>query len=127
MFSVCLPKKFDLARLLLIVGQQGALHAEAYHRTRGDASFTRSRETLVLTALILVCSLAVTPDLSDCSQSNAVDTMYVPEQFANPATCFMHGQAYLAETSIGRDITQDERVKVVCVRSKSTTVGMSLK
>jgi hypothetical protein len=83
----------------------------------------------VLTALILVCSLAVTPDLSDCSRSNAVDTMYVPEpeQFANPATCFMHGQAYLAETALGRDISQDERVKVICVRSKSTTVGMSVK
>jgi hypothetical protein len=126
-FSFGLPKKFDLARLLLIVGQKGALHEEAYRPTRGDASFTRSRETLVLTALILVCSLAVTPDLSDCSQSNAVDTMYVPEQFAHPATCFMHGQAYLAETAIGRDISQDERVKVVCVRSKSTTVGMSFK
>jgi len=81
----------------------------------------------VLTALILVCSLAVTPDLSDCSQSNAVDTMYVPEQFANPATCFLHGQAYLAETAIGRDIAQDERVKVVCVHRKPTTVGMSLR
>ena len=81
----------------------------------------------MLTALILVCSLAVTPDLSDCSQSNAVDTMYVHDQFANPATCFMHGQAYLAETSIGRDMRQDERVKVVCVHNKSTTVGMSLK
>jgi hypothetical protein len=53
--------------------------------------------------------------------------MYVPEQFANPAACFMHGQAYLAETALGRDISQDERVKVVCVRSKSTTVGMSVK
>ena len=81
----------------------------------------------MLTALILVCSLAVTPDLSDCSQSNAVDAMYVPEQFANPATCFMHGQAYLAETSIGHDISQDERVKVVCVHRKPATVGMSLK
>jgi hypothetical protein len=39
----------------------------------------------------------------------------------------IHGQAYLAETAIGRDMSQDERVKVICVRSKSTTVGMSLK
>jgi len=71
----------------------------------------------VLTAMILVCSLAVTPDLAACSQSNAVHTMYVPEQFTNPVTCMMHGQTYLAETSIGQDISQDERVKVVCVRS----------
>ena len=29
--------------------------------------------------------------------------------------------------AIGRDISQDERVKVVCVHSKPTTIGMSLK
>jgi hypothetical protein len=71
----------------------------------------------VLTALILVCSLAHTPDLAACDISNAVHTLRVPEEFANPATCFMHGQAYLAETSIGQDVAQDERIKVVCVRS----------
>ncbi len=83
----------------------------------------------MLTAMILVCSLAVTPDLAACSQSNAVHTMYVPEQFANPVTCFMHGQAYLAETSIGQDIGQDERVKIVCVRSSrkaTASAGLSL-
>jgi hypothetical protein len=77
----------------------------------------------MLTALILICSLALTPDLSDCSQSNAY-TIYVPEQSANLATCSMHGQAYLAETPIG-ELGQDERVKVACVRSKTTTVGLS--
>ena len=75
----------------------------------------------MLTALILVCSLAATPDLAACSQSNAVHTMFVPEQFGNPVTCFMHGQAYLAETSIGQEIGQDERVKVVCVRNSSSS------
>ena len=51
--------------------------------------------------------------------------MFVPEQFGNPVTCVMHGQAYLAETSIGQEIGQDERVKIVCVRNASTarTVG----
>jgi hypothetical protein len=44
--------------------------------------------------------------------------MRVPTDFGNPATCFMHGQAYLAETSIGQEITADERVKVVCASSK---------
>ena len=42
--------------------------------------------------------------------------MPVPEAFANPVTCLMHSQAYLAETSLGRDLTENERVKVVCVR-----------
>ena len=51
--------------------------------------------------------------------------MFVPEQFGNPVTCVMHGQAYLAETSIGQEIGQDERVKIVCVRNASAarTVG----
>jgi hypothetical protein len=71
----------------------------------------------MLTAMILICSLATTPDLQSCTRETAVDTMRVPEAFANPATCFMHGQAYLAETSIGRELTENERVKVVCVRT----------
>lgn len=68
----------------------------------------------MLTALVLVCSLAVTPDLGDCNQSNAVDVMRVPDDFGNPATCFMHGQAYLAQTEIGRHLDKDQRVKVAC-------------
>ena len=71
----------------------------------------------MLTALILVCSLAATPDLSTCDKSNAIHSVRVPEEFANPATCLMHGQAYLAETSVGQEVTSDERTKVVCVRS----------
>jgi hypothetical protein len=73
----------------------------------------------MLTALILICSLETTPDIRYCSRDYAVDAMRVPESFANPATCFMHGQAYLADTSLGRDLTQNERVKVVCVRATS--------
>ena len=76
----------------------------------------------MLTALILICSLVSTPDLSNCSQSD-VYTIYVPEQSANPATCFMHGQAYLAETPIA-ELGQDERVKVACVRSKTTALSL---
>jgi hypothetical protein len=71
----------------------------------------------MLTALVLVCSLAATPDLHDCTQANAVDVVRVPGEFANPATCFMHGQAYLAETTLGRGLTADDRVKVMCSRS----------
>jgi hypothetical protein len=79
----------------------------------------------MLTALILICSLQSTPDLQSCTRETAVDTMRVPEAFANPATCFMHGQAYLAETSLGRDLTENERVKVVCVRTTAlpTAIG----
>jgi hypothetical protein len=82
----------------------------------------------MLTALILICSLATTPDLASCTRDNAVDVMRVPESFGNPATCFMHGQAYLADTSLGRDLAENDRVKVVCVRATAaapvlTTIG----
>jgi hypothetical protein len=72
----------------------------------------------MLTALVLVCSLTATPDLAACNRDNAVDVMRVPEEFGNPATCFMSGQAYLAQTEIGRDLSPDDRIKVVCMPSK---------
>ena len=65
----------------------------------------------MLTALILVCSLA-----------NALDVVYVPATFANPATCFMHGQAYLADSEMGRNLARNEAVKVVCVRSTTNRI-----
>jgi hypothetical protein len=30
--------------------------------------------------------------------------------------CAMRGQAFIAETSIGRELANDERIKVMCVR-----------
>jgi len=76
----------------------------------------------MLTALILICSLQTTPDIRSCTRDNAVDAMRVPESFSNPVTCFMHGQAYLADTSLGRDLSENERVKVVCVRAASASL-----
>ena len=72
----------------------------------------------MLTAIVLVCSLALTPDLHECNQSNATDVLRVPEEFGNPAMCFMHGQAYLAGISVGRQLAEDERVKVTCVPTR---------
>jgi len=71
----------------------------------------------MLTALVLICSVSVTPDLRDCTRDNAVDVMLTPIQHANPATCFLHGQAFLAATSIGRDLGETDRVKIVCARA----------
>ena len=70
----------------------------------------------MLMALILVCSLSVTPDLSACTRANAIDVVRAPAEFGNPATCFMHGQAYLAETEMGKNLGANERVKVICAR-----------
>jgi hypothetical protein len=72
----------------------------------------------MLTALILICSAAVTPDVRDCTRDNAMAVMRVPAKFGNPVTCFMHGQAYLAETSIGQALGSDDQIKVVCARTE---------
>jgi hypothetical protein len=76
-------------------------------------------ERTMLSALVLICSVALASDLRDCTRGNATAVMRVPAEFANPITCLMHGQAYLAQTSVGQEIGDDERVKVVCARSET--------
>ena len=78
----------------------------------------------MLTALVLICSTAITPDLRDCTRDNATAVVLVPVQSGNPATCFMHGQAYLAQTSIGQELGINDRVKVVCVRSETVDASI---
>jgi hypothetical protein len=73
----------------------------------------------MLSALVLICSLALAPDLRDCTRSNASAVMRVPAEFGNPVTCLMHGQAYLAQTSLGQELAEDERIKIVCARSET--------
>jgi hypothetical protein len=76
----------------------------------------------MLAALVLICSVVVTPDLRDCTRENAAVVMRVPAEFSNPGTCYMHGQAYLAETSLGND----DRIKVVCARSETVDASIQL-
>ena len=79
----------------------------------------------MLTALVLICSVVATPDIRDCTRANATAVLWVPAEFANPVTCVVHGQAYLAQTSLGEELRGDEQVKVVCARSEA--VGASLR
>lgn len=67
----------------------------------------------MLTALILICAASV----SDCTRDNAADVLRVPGEFALPVPCFLRGQAYLAETSIGQDLRPGDRVKIICSRT----------
>jgi hypothetical protein len=73
----------------------------------------------MLTALVLICSAAVAADPGDCTRSNANTVLRVPAVFTNPATCFMHAQAYLAGSSIGRELDADEQVRIICVPRES--------
>ena len=71
----------------------------------------------MLTALVLICSVVITPDLQACSDENAQSVIRVPTDDGSPVAC-LHGQTYLAETEIGQDLVADERVKVVCAPSQ---------
>jgi hypothetical protein len=72
----------------------------------------------MLTALILVCSLATISN--DCTRDNALDVVYVPD---SPAACMMRAQAYVANSSIGRDLPQNEAFKVICLRGSINRVN----
>jgi hypothetical protein len=72
----------------------------------------------MLTAFVLVCSLAITPELRDCDRGNAVGVLRLPEEVALPGGCLKLGSAYLAQTEMGRNLSEDERVKVLCIPSK---------
>lgn len=78
----------------------------------------------MLNALVLVCTVLVTPNLRDCNETNARAVMVAPEEFSNPVTCAMHGQAYIAETSIGRNLGENDRVKIVCRPNRSSALSM---
>ena len=75
---------------------------------------------MLLTALILICSLATISN--DCTRDNALDVVYVPATFDSPAACMMRAQAYVANSSIGRDLPQNEAFKVICVRGSINRV-----
>jgi hypothetical protein len=65
----------------------------------------------MLIAVILICSIAATPDLSDCTRENATTVMRVPGESGNPSSCIMQDQAFLAATSVGQEFGSDDRVK----------------
>jgi hypothetical protein len=73
----------------------------------------------MLTVLVLIYSAAIAAEPQDCTRNNANTVMRVPEEFGNPAHCFMHAQAYLAGSAIGRDLDANDRVRIVCVRNQS--------
>ena len=78
----------------------------------------------MFTTLVLICSLAITPDLYECNRTNAVHVVQVPEQYSMPASCFMHGQAYVAGTSIGQQLSDNESVKVLCIKGTAHAMNV---
>jgi hypothetical protein len=73
----------------------------------------------MLTAIVLVCSIAVTPNLRACDETNARIVMRAPEVYGSTAACAMAGQTYIAGTAVGQALTSTDRVKVVCAPAKT--------
>ena len=78
----------------------------------------------MISALVLICLISVIPDLQDCTPENARMTLRLTTEFASPVTCFLQGQALLAATSIGQDLTSDDRIKIVCKRSETVSASV---
>ena len=72
---------------------------------------------ITLSAFVLVCSLAATPNLQDCNRETAIGVLKVPETFLSPSTCFLHASAYIAETPMGQRLGPDEAIKIECLRT----------
>jgi hypothetical protein len=73
----------------------------------------------VFTTLVLICSLAVTPDLRQCNRDNAVHVLQVPGQIESAGRCGFQGQAYIAGTAVGQNLAEDETIKVLCITSSN--------
>jgi hypothetical protein len=78
----------------------------------------------MLTALVLICTMAATPDIRDCTRDNAAAVMRVPLRLRSSDTCFMYGRSYLDETAIKRGLGGGDRLKIICARTE--TVGDSI-
>ena len=93
-------------------------------RSRGPLNSAPKKDNgnKMLTALILICSLSSVSDGAACTEQNAVQVLRSPETFANPVTCLMHGQAYLANSALSRDLDEGETVKVICKPNRAVAV-----
>jgi hypothetical protein len=78
----------------------------------------------MMSALVLVCQLSVTPHLADCDLDNAVDQLAVPGEFHSPFHCLRDAEAFFAAAYPLETIAADQGIKVVCRRpSTPKTVG----
>jgi hypothetical protein len=78
----------------------------------------------MLTALVLICSATITPDIQDCTRENAMTVMRLSTEFNSPTACLMYGQTTLANTSIGQELGENDRVKIACARIETVDASI---
>lgn len=64
--------------------------------------------------ILLVCATSV--PRGECQIDTAMDIITGPDA-RNEVTCGMMSQAYVATTTLGRRLTDDEYLKILCRRS----------
>jgi hypothetical protein len=70
----------------------------------------------MFTALILACSLVITPDLALCTADNALQSAELHRTFATGTECRAQGEQF-GQDALPRPIMPNEdRVKVVCMK-----------
>jgi hypothetical protein len=70
----------------------------------------------MFTALILACSLVITPDLALCTVDNAVQFAELHRTFATETECRAQGEQF-GQIALPRPIIPDEdRIKVICTK-----------
>jgi hypothetical protein len=67
----------------------------------------------MLHAVILICALG-----RPCTPDSATDLIRTPVMSALPTICFMQGQAFLAQTEIGRSLEPNQQILISCQRDK---------
>jgi hypothetical protein len=73
----------------------------------------------MLTAVVLICSLANTPNLRHCTIENAVDLLAVPGEFRTPYHCLRDAEAFFAKTYPLETLEAHMRLKVLCRRPQA--------
>ena len=98
--------------MLTLFAEQTRLGNRSLLQRRGDSDWRarqvydlgdeelkgNERPTSMMTALVLICSLAKAPFAMDCGTDNAVDVLKLPGEYYSLATCFTRVQAVLAES-----------------------------
>jgi hypothetical protein len=79
----------------------------------------------MLTALILICSATLTPDLHDCTRVQR-DRGHARTRRVRKSAYLLHAWAGVpCRKSIGQELGGDDRIKIVCARSN--TIDASVK
>ena len=84
----------------------------AAHCARTASRVACETETTMLSSIVLICSAT----LHDCTLDNATVVMRLPVESGSPASCLMHAQVVMAQTSISRALGVDDRVKITCLQ-----------